>query len=324
MTQHGDPTLAPRCVAVVGAGAVGGYFGAVLARAGAAVTFLARAAQAEAIERDGLMVSHASGEWRAPVRATTRPADVADADLLLVAVKSQDTEGAITGVKPHLRSDARILSMQNGVDNAARIAAQVANPVYAAVVYVGADTEAPGRIRHNGRGDLVLGLPLAVPRRGDARRDLDAISGMFERAGVRCPVSENIDGALWTKLTLNCAYNAISAIANLPYGAMVQSPEIRAVMEECVRETVRVADAEGVGLAEEHLIAAVHKLVETMPDQYSSTAQDVQRGKPTEIDAINGYVAARGRAHGIPAPVNQTLHALVKLRERQYVRNPVS
>src|SRR5581483_11175242 len=125
MTQHGDPTLAPRCVAVVGAGAVGGYFGAVLARAGAAVTFLARAAQAEAIERDGLMVSHASGEWRAPVRATTRPADVADADLLLVAVKSQDTEGAITGVKPHLRSDARILSMQNGVDNAARIAAQV-------------------------------------------------------------------------------------------------------------------------------------------------------------------------------------------------------
>lgn len=320
--DSGSAAFVPRAIAVIGAGAVGGYFGAVLARAGVRVTFLARAAQVEAIARDGLVVTHAAGEWRADVVATTDEAHVAEADLVLVAVKSHDTDRTMAGVRQHVRKDARILSMQNGVDNAARIARVLDNPVYAAVVYVGADTQAPGRIRHNGRGDLVVGLPKPVPRRGDAARDLDAIAALFERADVRCPVSDNIDGALWTKLTLNCAFNAISAIANLPYGVMSRNPDVRVVMEDCVRETVRVARAEGVELADDHLVSAVWKLVDTMPDQYSSTAQDVQRGKRTEIDAINGYVVARGRALGIATPVNRTLHALVKLREQSASASP--
>jgi 2-dehydropantoate 2-reductase len=170
-------------------------------------------------------------------------------------------------------------------------------------------------VRHTGRGDLVIGVPRALAARGDARGDLQRIAAMFAAAGVPCPVAADIEAALWTKLTLNCAFNAISALGDARYGRMAANPSIRAVMEETVRETVAVARADGVLLVPEELVAATWKLAAAMAEQYSSTAQDMQRGKPTEIDALNGFVAQRGAELGIPTPVNATLHALVKLRE---------
>ena len=207
------------------------------------------------------------------------------------------------------------MSLQNGVDNAERIAAVLGNPVYAAVVYVGVQMAGPGQVRHTGRGDLVVGVPRALRARGDSEGDLTAISAMFERAGIACPVDADIEAALWTKLTLNCAFNAISALGDSPYGRMAASVPVRDVMETVVREAVRVAHAAGVAIDAEAIVATTWKLAASMPDQYSSTAQDVQRGKTTEIDALNGYVARRGAALGVDAPVNRTLHALVKLRE---------
>ena len=175
--------------------------------------------------------------------------------------------------------------------------------------------EGPGRVRHTGRGDLVIGVPRALAARGDAEGDLHALAAMFEHAGVACPTSPDIEAALWTKLTLNCAFNAISALGNARYGRMAANPLVRSVMEAAVRETVAVARAEGVALDADALVDATWKLAAAMAEQYSSTAQDVQRGKPTEIDALNGLVAQRGAERGIPTPVNLTLHALVKLRE---------
>jgi len=305
----------PRSVAVLGAGAVGSYFGAMLARAGIAVTLIGRRAHVEAIARDGLTVLHAGGEWRTPVRAATEVSAASDADLVLVAVKTPDTTEAARQLAPHLRADARIVSLQNGVDNATRIAAVLSSPVYAAVVYVGAYIDGPGRVRHTGRGDLVLGVPRALATRGDTEGDVSSIAAMFNAAGVSCATSSDIEAALWTKLTLNCAFNAVSALGHARYGVMAASTPVRAVMEEAVRETVRVACADGVALDADELIAATWKLAAAMAEQFSSTAQDVQRGKPTEIDALNGFVAQRGAALGVPTPVNRTLHALVKLRE---------
>jgi 2-dehydropantoate 2-reductase len=138
---------------------------------------------------------------------------------------------------------------------------------------------------------------------------------MFEKAGIPCPRNPDIEAALWTKLTLNCAFNAVSALGDSPYGRMAESAPIRGVMETVVREAARVASAAGVAIDADALVAATWKLAASMPRQYSSTAQDMQRGKPTEIDALNGYVAERGAALGVDAPVNRTLHALVKLRE---------
>jgi 2-dehydropantoate 2-reductase len=300
---------------VLGAGAVGSYFGAMLARAGIAVTLIGRAVHVQAIARDGLTVLQTGGEWRVPVRATTDVDAARDADVVLVTVKTPDTTEAVRELVSHLRLDARIVSLQNGVDNTARIAAVLSQPVYAAVVYVGAYMDGPGRVRHTGRGDLVIGVPRAGTARGDTDGDLNSIAAMFSAAGVSCPRSSDIEAALWTKLTLNCAFNAVSALGHSRYGVMAASAPVRAVMEEAVRETVSVACADGVRLDSDELIAATWKLADAMAEQFSSTAQDLERGKPTEIDALNGFVAQRGAALGVPTPINRTLHALVKLRE---------
>jgi 2-dehydropantoate 2-reductase len=302
-------------VAVIGAGAVGSYYGAKLARAGFDVTLVARQAHVAAIERDGLCVIEKGAEWHARLRASTDTAAASRADVVLVTVKTPDTTAAASTLALSLAPDARIVSLQNGVDNADRIAAVLGNPVYSAVVYVGVQMAGPGRVRHTGRGDLVIGAPRALAARGDSNGDLSAIAAMFEKAAIPCPVNRDIEAALWTKLILNCAFNAVSALGDSPYGRMAESAPVRGVMETVVREAVQVARATGVSVDADALVAATWKLAASMPGQYSSTAQDMQRGKPTEIDALNGYVAERGAALGVGAPVNRTLHALVKLRE---------
>jgi 2-dehydropantoate 2-reductase len=305
----------PTTVAVIGAGAVGSYYGAKLARAGLDVTLVARPLHVAAVECDGLRVIERGAEWRAQVRASTDVQAAARADVVLVTVKTPDTTAAASALADSLSPHARIISLQNGVDNADRLAAVLGNPIYAAVVYVGVQMAGPGRVRHTGRGDLVIGVPRAFAARGDGDGDLSAIAAMFEKAAIPCPVNPDIVAALWTKLILNCAFNAVSALGDSPYGRMAENAPVRGVMEEVVREAVAVARATGVAIDADGLVAATWKLAASMPGQYSSTAQDMQRGKPTEIDALNGYVAERGAKLGVDAPVNRTLHALVKLRE---------
>jgi 2-dehydropantoate 2-reductase len=256
-----------------------------------------------------------SGETRIRVDATTDESAVRDADLVLVCVKSQDTVVAARAMAPYLAPRTRLLALQNGVDNAARLAEALAQPVYAAVVYVGTIVEGPGRIRHTGGGRLVVGTPRSARGRSDARADLAAIAAAFERAGIPFAESDDIEAALWTKLVVNCAFNAVSALGRSRYGRMAACEPVRDVMEEAVREAVAVARADGVALDEAVLIAGVWQVAQAMAGQYSSTAQDVMRGKATEIDALNGYVVRRGAELGMATPVNRTLHALVKLLE---------
>jgi len=298
-------------VAVLGAGAVGCYFGGMLARAGAPVTLIGRPAHVDAFRRDGLLLDTLQFRSRLPVAASTDAAAVAGADFVLVGVKSGDTETAARSMAPHLVRGATIVSLQNGVDNATRMRPLVDAEVVAAVVYVGCQMSGPGHVRHTGRGDLVVG---GSGEAGMMKRAA-AVAALFERAGVPCRISDNVDGELWTKLIINCAYNAVCALSRLSYGSMVASSWSREVMPQVVEEAVAVARAEGVRLDVDGLMERVWKIGEAMPAQISSTAQDIGLGKPTEIDALNGYVAARGEALGVPAPVNRTLHALVKLLE---------
>jgi 2-dehydropantoate 2-reductase len=305
----------PSHVAVLGAGAVGCYYGGLLALAGVRVTLIGRRAHVDAIQRDGLAIARESGETRVRVAATTDDAAVRDADLVLFCVKSQDTESAARAIAPHLATDARVLTMQNGVDNAARLANVLPQPVHAAVVYVGTIVEGPGRVRHSGGGRLVIGTPRNAHGRGDAAGDLAAIAATFARAGVPCATTDDVEAALWTKLAVNCAFNAVSALGRSRYGRMAASAPVRAVMEDAVREAVAVARADGIALDEAALISNVWDVAKAMAGQHSSTAQDVMRGKATEVDALNGYVVQRGSELGVPTPVNRTLHALVKLLE---------
>jgi len=305
--------------AVVGAGAVGGYFGAMLARAGRRVTLVARPAQAAAIAREGLLLDKGGRVEAIPMAATTDLAAVADADLVLVAVKSTDTAAVARQLAAHLRPDAVVLSLQNGVENAATLAATVRSRVVPAVVYVAASTPVPGTVRHHGRGDLRIGA-LDPTTTHDAAQyaQLQAIVAHFAAAEVGVTIAENVIAELWEKLMVNCAYNAISALAQATYAQLAAQPQVRALQESIVREVVAVAAADGIGLDLDASLQAMARIAVAMPGQLSSTAQDVARRKPTEIDHLNGFVARRGRALGVPVPVNETLHALVRLVEAGY------
>jgi 2-dehydropantoate 2-reductase len=303
-------------IAVLGAGAVGGFFGGMLARAGAAVTLIGRPAQADAIARDGLVVEWADRRETIRVAAAADPAAARDADVVLVCVKSLDTEAAARSLRPHLRANTAVLSLQNGVDNGQRLRATLVQPVFATVVYVGAVNVAPGVVRHAGRGDLVLGaLAPDLARDASLAGRAQALAAMFERAGVPCVVSATIEADLWRKLAINCVYNAISAVGHSDYGRILRHGPAGDLIPLIVAECVEVARADGVMLEEGALLQSVLAVGAALPTQISSTAQDVRRGRRTEIDALNGYVAERGASLGVPTPINRTLQALVKLRE---------
>jgi len=235
---------------------------------------------------------------------------------VLFCVKSIDSETAALALAPHLAPGAIVLDLQNGVDNVPRICRHVPNPVVAAVVYVACEMIGAGCVKHHGRGDLVIG---AMDTGGGhvvpSRAQLDELAALLVRGEIPTLISENIEGELWLKFLINCAYNAISALGRSRYARMTAMPESRTVMEQAVREVLALARAAGVRMPEGDLVAQAIRLADAMPRQLSSMAQDLARGKRTEIDDLNGFVARRGSELGVPTPVNSTLHALVKLLE---------
>jgi 2-dehydropantoate 2-reductase len=299
-------------VAVVGAGAVGCYFGGMLARSGVPVTLIGRAPHMEAIARDGLRIDRLRIDERIPIAATSSLEEgLRDAGTVLFCVKTVSTESAAIEMRPFLAPHAAILSFQNGVDNVDRIHSAIGRHAIPVAVYVAAEMTAPGRVTHTGRGDLVMGHRAGWPR----QIDLQPLAAMFEEAAIPCRLSDPIEMELWTKMAMNCAYNAISALTRARYGRMVEFPAVRGLMERALAETVAVARAEGVPLSESAMLEAAYRLAEKMSGATSSTAQDVARGRPTEIDSLNGYVARRGATLGIATPVTETLVTLVKLLE---------
>jgi len=301
---------------VVGAGAVGSYFGAMLAKAGKPVTLIGREAHVEAIRREGLRLIMATGEESIRIAASTRLDAVREADVVLFCVKSTDSQATARSIAPLLKPDALVLSLQNGVDNCEVIAAELPQHVVAVAVYVAVAMPAPGVVQHFGRGELLIGSFRAAERDNpQAQSRLHELVPHFADAGVKVEVSGKVMHELWTKLVANCAYNAISGLAQLPYGVMASVSEIRAMQKLVVAEVVAVARAEGYDLTLADGMALVERIAATMPGQKSSTAQDLARGKRTEIDHLNGFIAQRAARHGIAAPVNQTLHALVRLLE---------
>jgi 2-dehydropantoate 2-reductase len=300
----------PIRIAVLGAGAVGCFYGGMLARAGRPVTLIGRPAHVEAFKARGLRFEGLTFDEHVPVGASTEASAVRGSQLVLFCVKSTDTESAAGQMAPHLDAGALVVNLQNGVDNTERIQARIAQPVIPAVVYVATEMAGPGHLKHHGRGDLVIGeLGAKLPA-----GTLERVKAWFESAGVPVTVSDNVAGELWAKLVVNCAYNALSAISQLPYGKMIQGPGIRDVMRDVVEETLAVAKASGVAMAP-GMLERTYGIAEAMPTQYSSTAQDLARGKPTEIEHLNGFVARRGAALGVPTPANGALAALVRLLE---------
>lgn len=297
-------------VAVVGAGAVGGYFGGLLARAGAPVVMIGRPAFVETVKKNGLFLDTLQFQEHVRLEASTEMAAVDGAQVVLFSVKTTDNAATARAIAPLVSTDALVLSMQNGVDNVEQIRAAARIEALPSVVYVAASVPQPGTVKHVGRGDLVVG-----PKNAKTER----IAALFSRASIPCRISENIEGELWTKLVWNCALNPVSALGRAKYGQIAGSGDAWKVVETAVYEVLAVARAANIhppGLEDpKAALAGALTIATQMADALSSTAQDMNRGKRTEIDSLNGYVSRRGAELGVRTPVNQALYALVKLAE---------
>ena len=304
-------------IVVMGAGAVGSFFGGMLSRAGNDVTLIARPQHVSAIRAHGLYMDCLSFQEYVAIQASPELEEIAHADLVLFCVKSPDTQQTIESIAPYLKADATILSLQNGVDNCERIRAVVSHAVFPAVVYVATMMAGPGQLKHNGRGELVIGQWEDRARRPDSDRvKLERIAQLFEQAAVPCQVSDDVRKELWFKFLINCSYNAISAIGQIEYGKMIQVEAVQTLIQQLADEVLAVAAKEHVHITRDQATAVNEMIARTMAGQRSSTAQDLARKKSTEIDFLNGLVVAKGERYGIATPANQSVYALVKMLER--------
>jgi 2-dehydropantoate 2-reductase len=292
-------------VAVIGAGAVGCYYGGLLLKAGHEVTFVGRPPHVDAINAHGLLLDTQTFRGHLPAKAATDAGALAAPDLVLFCVKSADTEQAGRSLAGRLRPETTVLSLQNGVDNPQRLRSVTGHPVIAAVVYVGSEMAGPGHVRHHGGGHLVIG----------ASPESEALARTLETAGIRTAIADDIERTQWTKLITNCAFNALSAVAGIAYGPLLDVEGAKDVVASAIEEAATVARACGVPMPDD-LAAQVLKVPAAMPNQKSSTAQDLARGKPSEIDFLNGYIVRKGDELGIPVPTNRALQVMVKLVER--------
>jgi 2-dehydropantoate 2-reductase len=199
----------------------------------------------------------------------------------------------------------RIVCLQNGVTNHGIFATESKHVAIPSVVYVAAEMKSPTHLLHNAGGNLLL----------SASEELRPLVRLFESANIPCRTTDFIERELWEKLIINSALNGISAAGRARYGEIMHDARMSEVMKQIIGEAVAVANAIQIPLEFDAVRRATWKVGETMHAAYSSTAQDIQRGKRTEIDYLNGHIVALGQQHGIATPVNQAIHALVKLLE---------
>jgi 2-dehydropantoate 2-reductase len=293
---------------VVGAGAVGSYYGALLARDGHEVALVARGSHLDALRGRGVVaVREADGStWEAPVRALERPDGTPD--LAIVATKSHHTLAAATALAPVIGPGTAVLSLQNGVENVARIGSVVgAERVLGGIAFVGLRVDEPGLVDHEAEGWVRMGDPAGPTARARAVHALLAPSWDVT-------LSDRIVRDQWHKLLWNVGFNALCAVTGATCGQVWAVPEAAALVRRAMEEVVAVAARRGIELTE----ADVDEMAAFNPelrDYRPSTARDLERGKPVERDALCGFVLREGAALGLPTPVNGVLDGLLALQE---------
>lgn len=307
-------------IAVIGTGAVGGYFGAKLAAAGHELVFVARGPHLDTLRRDGLRIISAAGDGLVKNATFTSPAEAAgETDLALVCVKSHDTESATQACARLIGAKTTILSLQNGIDNAERLG-KLFDPdrLLAGVVYIGAQIDGPGVIRHFNGGKIVFGRP-------DGKVDTRAqtVEQAFSGAAIPCELRSDIQRIQWAKLLWNAPFCAISCLARANVGEIVESPALTRLALDCMAEVQSAARTRGIELRPalfDETIAFSRGLGDFKP----SMLQDLEARKPLEYDAINGIVVKLLSQAGQPAPINQSFYALLQQLDRKTREEAVS
>ena len=298
-------------VAVLGAGAVGGYYGGVLARAGHEVAFVARGRTLEAIRARGLKICSEMGDFQVSVPAEEDPSRIGPVGLALVAVKTYSNPEALPLLAPLVRAGAVVLTVQNGVDSAEEVAAVVGEKrVLAGATYIAASVEEPAVIRHVGTARrIVFGEAFGSPR---VTHRVKAVERALADAGVQAEAVDDCRVALWEKLIFLAPLAGLTTAARLPVGPLWAEPEFREVAGRAMAEVEAVARAEGVAVAPDVRDQKLLYLDNSPPTMRSSMMMDVVAGRPTEVEALLGAVVRRARRAGLATPVLDTLYGVLK------------
>jgi 2-dehydropantoate 2-reductase len=263
-----------------------------------------------AIAREGLRIERDGESFQVALEARTTPEALAHADWVGIFVKAHQTGRAMAEIGPQIPSRAWVFSLQNGVGMESEILKFIPKERFVrGVTSQGATLLGPGRVRWAGVGPTKLGR-----WEGPNTPELEALRELLCRAGIETELSEGIERLLWEKLLVNCAINPLTALFDRPNGALLEDAQLREIAREVVRETLRVARAHGVVLSDEEAIERVEAVASKTARNISSMLQDVRRGRPTEIDYINGAVVREGQRLGIPTPLNLLLTKLLKER----------
>ncbi len=297
-------------VLVHGTGAVGGYFGALLARGGHEVTLVARGRNLDALRAGGLRVVLGDASRTLHVdhaRAVERPADAGPVDLVLVCVKSYDTRAAVDALRPVVRADAIVLSLQNGIENEAILAEGLGlPPLLVGLTRIGVELTAPATVFYSGRGEILFGEPDGAesPR---ARRLADA----YPAAGIHHQLRRDVLVTAWEKLAWNAGFNAVTTLTESTVREVVAQPASRDLVVRAMEEVDAVATASGIPVRRRRTQTVLDDSLSGLPDFPTSMLQDRRRGRRLEHDAINGAVVRAASRVGVGVPVNATLLALL-------------
>lgn len=312
----------------MGAGALGSVFGGFLARAGYDVTLLGRPWHLQAVKQEGLSIEGIWGDYVVSGFSLALSAGelTGPFDLILVTVKSNDTRTMAMVAKNLLAPGGLVVSLQNGLGNGELLAEEIGRERCAAGrVIFGAEILSPGRVRVTVCADDVVIGPLG---KGYSSARLEAIrecAAIINNAGIPCRYSDEVQVYLWAKALYNCALNPLGALLEVNYGALADHEGARYIMERIIDEAFAVARSRGVSLpwpdAQVYKKEFYEKMLPPTRNHRPSMLQDLERGRRTEIDALNGKIVDYGRKAGIATPVNETIRCLVKFRERMEIQH---
>ena len=297
-------------IAIMGAGGVGGYFGAFLGEAGNDVTFIARGAHLEAMRRDGLRLKGARGDIHlSPTQATDDPATVGPVDIVLFAVKLFATATAAAAIRPLVGPRTAVISLMNGVDGPERMAAILGEAaVLPGAAYVSALITHPGEITYTSDMSSIVFGEYA----GGASARGEAFAEICRAAGFDAKVSADARADLWNKFVLLATNSALTAGIRKPAGEIYSDPDLQALARAMMEEVVAVGRAKGIALDPEIVEKSVAMTQSFPPGMYASMYHDLNQGKPMELDSLSGYVRREGLRLGVPTPHHATVWGLLK------------
>jgi len=297
-------------IAIYGAGGVGGYFGGRLAQIGADVHLLARGDHLDALQRNGLQVRSVHGDFHADTPATDDPAEIGPCDYVLLTVKSFDTEEAAGELHPLLGNDTAVISLQNGLDNEATLAAEIGREhVMGGVAYIFSTIAEPGVIEHTGGPTSFTIGELDGTRSDRAERLLE----WCDRAeGMQGDISDAIQTDLWKKAAFICAHAGMTATVRLPLGEIRSQSESWEMYRRIMEEVCTVGRATGVELPDGTVSQWMEFASGLDADNYSSLHYDMTHGKPMELEALHGTIVRRARENDITVPMNEAVYAILR------------